>query len=112
MSTDAPLKKPSEYTVIGKSFRRKDLPKKVFGLMNFPGDLKLPGMLHARMVRPPVAGAVPVSVDAASIKDIPGAEVVHIKDLLAVVAPKEWNAVRAMRALAVTWSELETGFPR
>jgi CO/xanthine dehydrogenase Mo-binding subunit len=111
LSTDAPLKKPSDYAVIGQSFRRKDLPKKVFGLMNFPGDLKLPGMLHARMVRPPVAGAVPVSVDAASIQDIPGAEVVHVKDLLAVVAPKEWNAVRAMRALKVTWSDSKPDFP-
>jgi nicotinate dehydrogenase subunit B len=111
VSTDAPLKKPSEYRLIGKSFRRKDLPKKVFGLMNFPGDLKLPGMLHARMVRPPVAGAVPVSVDEASIKDIPGAQVVHIKDLLAVVAPKEWNAVRALRMLKVTWSDSKPDFP-
>ena len=51
-------------------------------------------MLHARMIRPQVAGAVPVKVDESSIKDIPGAQVVWIKDLLAVVAEKEWNAVR------------------
>src|SRR5262249_62385874 len=70
-----------------------------------------PGMLHARMIRPEVAGAVPVKVDETSIKDIPGAKVVWIKDLLAVVAEKEWNAVKAAKALKVTWSESKPNFP-
>ena len=95
IATDAPLKSYKDYRLIGQSPRRIDLPKKVFGEQDFPGDVKLPGMLHARMVRPPVAGAVPVSVDEGSISHIPGARIVHIKDLLAVVAPKEWNSVRA-----------------
>ncbi len=111
IAADAPLKKPSEFRVIGKSIRRKDIPRKVFGQQDFPGDVRLPGMLHARMVRPPVAGAVPVKVDEGSIRDIPGAQVVHIEDLLAVVAPKEWNAVRALRALKVAWSDSKPGFP-
>jgi nicotinate dehydrogenase subunit B len=111
IATDAPLKSYKDHSIIGKSIRRKDLTKKVFGQQDFPGDVRLPGMLHARMVRPPIAGAVPVKVDETSIKDIPGAEVVHIKDLLAVVAPKEWNAVRALRALKVTWSESKPNFP-
>ncbi len=111
IATDAPLKSYKDYRVIGQSPRRIDLPKKVFGEQDFPGDVRLPGMLHARMVRPPVAGAAPVSVDESSIRDIPGARIVHIKDFLAVVAPKEWDAVRALRAVKVTWSESKPEFP-
>lgn len=111
IATDAPMKSYKDYRVIGQSPRRIDLPKKVFGELDFPGDVRLPGMLHARMVRPPVAGAAPVSVDESSIKDIAGARVVHIKDFLAVVAPKEWDAVRALRALQVVWSDSKPDFP-
>jgi CO/xanthine dehydrogenase Mo-binding subunit len=107
----APLKKPAEFKVIGQSFRRRDLPGKVFGTLEMVNDVRLPGMLHARMIRPKVAGAVPVKVDEASIKDIPSAKVVWIKDLLAVVAEKEWNAVKAARKLEVTWSDSKPNFP-
>ncbi len=106
-----PLKKPSEFKVIGQSFLRRDLPGKVFGTLEYVNDVRLPGMLHARMIRPTVAGAVPVKVDEASIKDLPGAKVVWIKDLLAVVAEKEWNAVKAAKALKVTWSDSKPNFP-
>ena len=67
-------------------------------------------MLHARVIGPRAVGAKLVSVDEASIKDIPGAKVVRVKDLLAVVADDEWNAVRASRALRAQWSE-GTGLP-
>ena len=63
-----PLKKPTEFKVIGQSFRRRDLPGKVFGTLDMVNDVRLPGMLHARMIRPTVAGAVPVKVDEGSIK--------------------------------------------
>jgi nicotinate dehydrogenase subunit B len=111
VEVDAPLKQHTEYKVIGRSPPRRDLPGKVFGTLEMAADVRLPGMLHARMIRPSVAGAVPVTVDEASIKDIPGAKVVWIKDLLAVVAEKEWNAVKAARLLKVTWSESEPNFP-
>ena len=111
LEVEAPLKKHTEYKVIGKSLPRRDLPGKVFGTLEMVNDVRLPGMMHARMIRPSVAGAVPVKVDEASIKDIPGAKVVWIKDLLAVVAEKEWNAVRAAKALKVTWSESKPNFP-
>ncbi len=107
----APLKKPADFKIIGQSLPRKDLPGKVFGTLEMVNDVRLPGMLHARMMRPTVAGAVPVKVDEASIKHIPGAKVVWIKDLLAVVAEKEWNAVKAARALKVTWSDSKPNFP-
>jgi len=107
----APLKQPADFKVIGTSPRRKDLPKKVFAQLDMVGDVRLPDMLHARMIRPTSAGAVPVSVDENSIKSIPGARVVWIKNLLAVVAPKEWNAVRASQQLKVSWSASTPNFP-
>ncbi len=108
---EARIKEPKDFKIIGRSPPRRDLPGKVFGTLEMAPDVRLPGMLHARMIRPKVAGAVPVRVDEDSIKDIPGAKVVWIKDLLAVVAEKEWNAVRAARKLAVTWSDAQPNFP-
>jgi CO/xanthine dehydrogenase Mo-binding subunit len=107
----ARIKDPKAFKIIGQSPPRRDLPGKVFGTLEMAPDVRLPGMLHARMIRPKVAGAVPVKVDEESIKDIPGAQAVWIKDLLAVVAEKEWNAVRAARQLRVTWSDSRPGFP-
>jgi hypothetical protein len=107
----APLKKPEQFKVIGKPYPRRDMPGKVFGTLQQVADLKLPNMAHARMLRPPVAGAVPVTVDEKSIAGIPGAKVVWIKNFLGVVAEKEWNAVRAAQALKVTWSESKPNFP-
>ena len=106
-----PLKTPDRFKIIGQSPRRRDLPGKVFGTLEMVNDLRLPGMLHARMIRPTVAGAVPVTVDESSIEDIPGARVVWIKDLLAVVAAREWNAVKAARKLKVAWSDSHPNFP-
>lgn len=111
VSGHAKLKSPAEFKVIGQSIRRKDLPKKVFGTLDMVADVRLPGMLHARMIRPDVAGAIPVSVDENSISGIPGAQVVWIRNLLAVVAPKEWNAVRAAQKLKVIWSDSQPHFP-
>ncbi|MEA2988489.1 MAG: nicotinate dehydrogenase subunit [Alphaproteobacteria bacterium] len=111
VETDVPLKAPADFKVIGQSFPRRDLPGKVFGTLEMVNDVRLPNMLHARMIRPAVAGAVPVQVDEESIKHVPGAKAVWIKDLLAVVADKEWNAVKAARALKVTWSQSKPNFP-
>jgi nicotinate dehydrogenase subunit B len=111
VKVQAPLKKPSEFKVIGKSFPRRDMPGKVFGTLEQCADVRLPNMVHARMIRPPQAGSVPVTVDESSIANIPGVQVVHIKDFLAVVAEKEWNAVKAAKALKVTWSPGTAKFP-
>jgi nicotinate dehydrogenase subunit B len=107
----APLKKPAEFKVIGKAMPRRDMPGKVFGTLQQCSDVRLPNMLHARTIRPAVAGAVPVTVDEESIADIPGAKVFWIKDFLAVVAEKEWNAVKAAKALKMTWSQSKPNFP-
>jgi CO/xanthine dehydrogenase Mo-binding subunit len=106
----APLKDPASYTIVGKPLRRPDVPAKCFGTHLYMQDFAVPNMLHARVIRPAAVGAKLVSVDEGSIKDIPGAKVVRVKDLLAVVADDEWNAVRASRALRAQWSE-GTGLP-
>ncbi len=90
----APLRDPDAYTIVGTSYPRPDIPAKLTGRHAFVQDHPVEGMLHARVVRPPQIGARLIDVDAASIADIPGAEVVRIKDFLAVVAPREWDSVR------------------
>jgi len=98
-------KSPSEYRVVGKSFPRRDVPGRVFCTADWVTEVKVPGMLHARVIRPARAACTPVKVDEASIKSIKGARVVREGNFLAVVAPKEWDAVRAARMLKVEWSE-------
>ena len=106
----APLRDPATYTIVGKALPRPDVPEKCFGTHVYMHDFAVPDMLHARVIRPAAVGAKLVSVDESSIKDIPGAKVVRVKDLLAVVADDEWNAIRASRALRAQWSEW-TGLP-
>ena len=101
----APLRNPDTYIIVGTSYPRPDLPAKLTGRHIFVQDHRVDGMLHARVVRPPAIGSRLLDVDAASIAEIPGAKVFRIKDFLAVVAPREWNAVRALRQLKATWSE-------
>src|SRR5712692_2550159 len=108
---EAKPKSPSEYKVVGKSFPRRDLPGNVFRTADYVTDISLPGMLHARVIRPSQAACVPVKVDEASIRSIRGARVVREKNFLAVVAPKEWDAVRAAQMLKVEWSQATDPFP-
>src|SRR5690242_919332 len=104
-------KDPKDYKVVGQPIRRQDIAPKVFARQDFCSDIKLPGMVHGRMIRPTVAGAVPVNVDEDSIKHIPGARVVWNQGFLGVVADKEWDAIKAARALKVTWSNAAPPFP-
>ncbi|MDX3904172.1 MAG: molybdopterin-dependent oxidoreductase [Pigmentiphaga sp.] len=92
------------YRVVGQPVARKDMHGKIVDTSGYLTNVRLPGMVHARTVRPAVAGAVPVRVDESSIKSIPGARVVWKKDFLAVVAPQEWHAIKAAQALKVEWS--------
>jgi nicotinate dehydrogenase subunit B len=106
----APLKDPASYTLVGKPLPRPDVPAKCTGSFTYMQDFSLPGMLHARVIRPPAIGARLLSVDESSIKDLPGARVVRVKDFLAVVADDEWTAIRAAGALRAQWTEW-TGLP-
>jgi nicotinate dehydrogenase subunit B len=107
----APLRDPDSYTVVGRSYPRPDLPAKLTGRHVFVQDYRVEGMLHARIVRPPAIGAHLLDVDAASIARIPQAQTLRIKDFLAVVAPREWDAVRALRAVKATWTDSATLAP-
>src|SRR5271165_1697104 len=101
----APLRNPDAYTIVGTSYPRPDLPAKLTARHVFVHDHRIEGMLHARIVHPPAIGAELRDVDVASIGQIPHAQVVRIRNFLAVVAPREWDAVRASQALKVTWSD-------
>ncbi len=109
----APAKQMSAYTTVTKDPNpvvRIDIPQKVTGEYTYVHNVKVPGMLHGRMVRPRGQGAypynsnVPVSVDATSIAHIPGAKVVQVNNFLGVVAPKEYDAIQAAAQLKVVWN--------
>ena len=104
-------KKPSEYKIVGRPIKRQDVAPKVFCEQDFITDIKVPGMVHGRMIRPAVAGALPIKVDESSIKDIPGAKVVWDKGFLGVVADREWDAIQASKKLKVEWSDATPPFP-
>src|SRR2546426_675200 len=88
-------KKPAEYNIVGRSIPQKIVARKIYGSLQYVTDVKVDGMLHARVIRPPSAGCGPVAIDESSISDISGARVVREKDIVAVVAEHEWDAVRA-----------------
>src|SRR5579885_2979775 len=109
----APVKAPSEYKVVGTRVPRNDIPAKVSGSYVYMQHVRVPGMLHGRVVRPRGqraygAGARVLQIDEASIRGIPGARVVRKADFLGVVAENEWDAVRAARLLKVTWDSTPT----
>lgn len=110
----APLKKVSELKNVGKSPRRYDIPAKVDGTVKWAVDVKRPGMVHARHVRPPVAGATLVSIDESSVKDVPGfVKVVTKGNYVAVLCEREEHAIRAARQLKVAWKNpAGAAFPR
>ena len=93
--------------MIGTSLPRVDIPNKVTGGVSYVQDMELPGMLHARIVMPPVYEAKLLSFDDAPILKLPGVvRIVRNGSMLAVVAQGEWQAVVAQRALgaACRWS--------
>jgi nicotinate dehydrogenase subunit B len=104
-----PLKAPEAYRIVGTSTPREDIPRKVSGQASFIQDLTVPGMLHARLVRPPSAGAKFVSMDDRSIREIRGlVKVVRRGNFIGVVAEREEQAIAAARQLKVEWQESPT----
>jgi len=103
-------KAPADYKVVGKPLPRRDIAWKVYGTDDFVTDVRVPGMLHARVIRPPRAACKVRGVDEASIKSIKGARVIREKDFVAVLAPREWDAVRAAQMLKVDWHALDGAF--
>jgi len=105
-------KDPAQYRIVGRASPRVDLPAKATGELTFVHDVRVPGMLHGRVVRPPYAGhdsgpfvgASLLDVDRTSVADVPGlVAVVTIGDFVGVVAEREEHAIRAARQLRVVW---------
>src|SRR5687767_4465435 len=118
MNTDtttgtATLKPVQAMKNVGKSPRRYDIPPKVDGSLTWAVDMKVAGMVHARNVRPPFAGATLVTIDESSVKNIPGLiKVVSKGNYVAVVCEREEHAIRAARQLKVEWKKPATApFP-
>ncbi len=114
LAPGAPGTKPvSEYTLVGtEGPPRIDIPAKVTGTYTYVQNIRVPGMLHGRLVRPRGQGAYGdgtaariVSIDPSSISHIPDVKIVRRENFLGVVAPKEWDAIQAAEQLKVTWEE-------
>ena len=101
-------KPSSQYKMIGRSVQRRDIPSKVTGGPSYVQDMRLPGMVFGRAVRPPSYRAVLVSFDEAAIKAMPGVvAVVRDGSFLGVAAEREEQAIKAARALRASakWKE-------
>ena len=109
----ARLKAVQELENVGRSPQRYDIPAKVDGSLTWAVDVKLPGMVHARNVKPPVAGATLVSIDESSVKSVPGlVKVVSKGNYVAVVCEREEHAIQAARQLKAEWKKPATApFP-
>ncbi len=94
------MKPVSEYTIIGKSFRNTVTASKVAARETWATDVRLPGMLHARMVHPKTLGSTLVSAGELDKTRFPNAQVVVKGNLVGVVAPTEWEAIRAAQQVA------------
>jgi nicotinate dehydrogenase subunit B len=117
LADDVPVKAVETYKIVGQSTPRVDLPAKATGELVYVHDVRVPGMLHGRVVRPPYSGvdAGPfvgtslIDVDESSVRDIPGLiAVVQIGDFVGVVTEREENAIKAAAQLKVAWKPTPT----
>jgi len=107
LSGTAKRRHPRDWTVLGTSVRRLDMPEMVTGRFEFVHNVRVPGMVHGRVVRPPTVGATlassPDEIDR-SVSGMPGLiKVVVKKDFVGVVCEKQWQAVQAVNQLKATW---------
>jgi len=102
----AAVKPVTALRVVGKPIPRYDIPGKVDGSLEWAVDVKVPGMLHARNVRPPVAGATLERIDESSVRNLPGfVRVVSRGNYVAVVCEREEQAIRAAQQLKCEWKK-------
>jgi nicotinate dehydrogenase subunit B len=100
------LKPASSYALVGHSIRRRDIPDKVSGRFTYMQDMKVSGMVHARVIRPAAMKATLQSVDDSAARKIPGyLSTVRKGNFLAVVARDEWAAIRCADAVRAKWSD-------
>ena len=104
---DPPVKPVSEYKVVGTSHPMPGIPDKVTGKTQWSCDVALPGMLHARMIRPATLGSTLISPGELDKKQFPTAQVLTKGNLVAVVSPNEWEAISAARSVATAtkWTD-------
>jgi CO/xanthine dehydrogenase Mo-binding subunit len=109
----ARIKQRPEFKYTGQSIQRDDIPAKVDGSLKWAVDVKLPGMVHARNVKPPFACAKLTGIDESSVKSLPGfIKVMNKGNYVAVVCEREEQAIAAARALKTTWEKPPTApFP-
>jgi nicotinate dehydrogenase subunit B len=105
----AKVKSVRDLKIVGQSLPRYDIPAKVDGSLKWAVDVRLPGMVHARNVKPPVAGAKLISIDEASIQGLPGLiKIISRGNYVAVVCEREEQAVNAAKRLRVSWEKPST----
>ena len=105
----AKVKDVRDLKIVGTSPQRYDIPPKVDGSLKWAVDAKAPGMLHARNVRPPTAGAKLVSIDESSVRKVPEfVKLVSKGNYVAVICEREEQAIQAAKQLKVTWQKSET----
>ncbi len=116
LAPSSPGTKPqSQYKLVGiaPGPGRIDIPAKVNGTYTYVHNIRVPGMLHARIVRPRGQGAYGdgtapkvLSIDASSISHIPGAKVLQKNNFVGVIAPKEYDAIQAAAQLKISWAAM------
>ena len=105
----AKVKTVQELKYTGQPIERADIPAKVDGSLKWAVGVKLPGMVHARNIKPPFAGAKLTGVDESSVKNLPGfVKVMRKGNYLAVVCEREEQAIHAARQLKATWEKPAT----
>jgi nicotinate dehydrogenase subunit B len=114
IAANAAPKPPSEYRIVGQSINRTDLPAKLTGRASYVQDMRLPGMIFARVVRPPRYGAKLIALDETAARSVPGlVAVVRDGNFLAVAAEREEQAIAGRNALALgaRWSDAADSLP-
>ncbi len=104
LSGSATPKNPAQYTIVGQSIPRPDVAQKVTGEFTYIQDVRVPGMLHGRVVRPTGIRSKLIRIDGFD-PPMPGAQIVQKGDFVGVIAGTEWEAIKAASALKVVWSD-------
>ncbi len=111
LNRDAKRKPPSEWTILGTAVPRVDIPDMATGRFEYVHNVRVPGMLHGAVVRPPAVGATVAHVDESTVRNLPGVvKVVVRNNFVGIVADKPWHALQAASTLKVSWTE-GTGLP-
>ena len=112
VAPEVKAKDVKDYKIVGTSQKRIELPAKVTGEFTYAHDVRVPGMVHGRVVRPPTITSKPTSIDESTVKNIPGLiKIVQEGSFVGVVCETEWAAIKAARALKVSWSQPATKMP-